>query len=1564
MFVRQTFTRVKPRAKPGIDGIQTRSKQRSINLETLTARLRKEEEQLALSMAKEDTGGRITRSKAQASSASPAPSIFKLGLEHNYKSYVNHYTVNTLALNKHHHAEERDKKRHLSHKFSLTTASEFKWHGTMVGTRTFIVTTLRQTVLQLESQLAPPTMHLNWPVHKANWVKAVNMCNSPRDFALALSILEGAMKPVLFNHVWRESLGHTRLRRSTAVEREEKKKQEKRERREIADDDLDRTVGVRYTLGLKHQVYKQKGEEYRLTGKNAWRWVSRTRTFTYSPAQRCGLRSGPQKIVVSLRGGQGGIKVVDLQALMKQYHPEEVEDSKEDSASKSTPARSVEEYCLEVSNNYFGQLEVMKKAGIYEPVQVELVNISESLSAPARLMYPKIAKASKLDSFLERRLKMLELSDNSAEEKKPVVKPSMPSPIVPPAVSALKKPQPNFVKIQIKNEDAAASKLILAKLNPDLNKEKSLLPNGILSLEDQDQKGKFIKPSPLKAPGRTCYSSSCRIFANPSSCYSPTCPFKNNMVVNGRDNRFRSLFGELLPNNGKIKIKKDLLAPLTVGQESLLTPKKEEPMEVDSKPNNTTETANKVYLAKITKVTKKPKKMAKGSLPPCWRFTTALTKKKNIMILPTHELKRLSRRGGNREVTGFSYSAKNNPQIWPYGSCPRPSFRTSWLYRNQILGSLHAAALQLRVLWACLRWDDLQAKPPPSGTNTVTTETEVLTTEILKRREVGPYKLRSEYLVRRITVPIDLPSRPREKITPQRSGLRERRRPESPLNKGPTVTEAWVPEEDLEIWEIKQFGEKIEKQSLVVVKEKPAAGSQQSGGDKLRVHMETQLKQQRHSMQQKRLQEVAGGQAAKLALTKPITLASSSSPKPITLALPGGVSSATTPTLTKVAVVTSVNKPGITTFISNSPNNVGGLKGVRRIFQNSRNATKTDTPVTTGTATIGQPQTAPLVTAAPATTPVKLAPGTTILPKNPQFILKASGGPTIVRPTTAFPIRAATTTTTAAARPTLVSAPRPQIQIIQTPTGHLQVRGLQPGQQLIRLNDGRLQLLTIPTTVQQAVATTTTPNGAPATLQLSTGQQFKGTVATTTPAATIQGSKLIQIRPQQAATAATPVRGGPAPVRLQPLTLPGGAGGLTALVTTPLLGATASTTLLQPKPSATAEALTSPPGSPQQQHFVLTPAITQQIVKQALMNQQTSPEIQQKLLALQRHHQKQLDTGEVTVPVKALPVPKPSLLPPPSLVVAHKTTRICTPEQKEDSSRYGVCQQVIRGMLDKIEREEKSTQRRQKAKESAEERKVRANAHKLQAILFKETELLRREIMKKRALIEKELQIEIQAELQEDLAKRAPLQNSNRILTPPTSTTVSRQVSPTKTVIRERKRKASESERPAVVIKKQKLAASPKPSRQPNKLYCICKKPYDKNRFMVGCDMCYNWFHVECIGLSEVDAKNREKYVCTDCAAASQTTKEELYCLCKQPYDESQFYICCDRCQDWFHGRCVGVLQSEADSIDEYICPNCQSNTTINHANLKPLNAQDYENLRLLLKSLQVGYLGIEPRLD
>lgn len=74
--------------------------------------------------------------------------------------------------------------------------------------------------------------------------------------------------------------------------------------------------------------------------------------------------------------------------------------------------------------------------------------------------------------------------------------------------------------------------------------------------------------------------------------------------------------------------------------------------------------------------------------------------------------------------------------------------------------SLHGIASMVRLLYACIRWDDMLSKPPSGGTNTTTTDTDITTREVLARRDVEPQKLRSEYRVRTIVIPLNFLEQP------------------------------------------------------------------------------------------------------------------------------------------------------------------------------------------------------------------------------------------------------------------------------------------------------------------------------------------------------------------------------------------------------------------------------------------------------------------------------------------------------------------------------------------------------------------------------------------------------------------------------------------------------------------------------------------------------------------------------------------------------------------------------------------------------------------------------------
>ncbi|XP_064861193.1 CXXC-type zinc finger protein 1-like [Oncorhynchus nerka] len=53
-------------------------------------------------------------------------------------------------------------------------------------------------------------------------------------------------------------------------------------------------------------------------------------------------------------------------------------------------------------------------------------------------------------------------------------------------------------------------------------------------------------------------------------------------------------------------------------------------------------------------------------------------------------------------------------------------------------------------------------------------------------------------------------------------------------------------------------------------------------------------------------------------------------------------------------------------------------------------------------------------------------------------------------------------------------------------------------------------------------------------------------------------------------------------------------------------------------------------------------------------------------------------------------------------------------------------------------------------------------------------------------------------------------------------------------------------------------------------VYCICRRP-DINCFMIGCDCCNEWFHGDCIGISEKAAKVIRVWYCEKCRAKDGT---------------------------------------------------------------------------------------------
>ncbi|CAC5416108.1 unnamed protein product [Mytilus coruscus] len=59
---------------------------------------------------------------------------------------------------------------------------------------------------------------------------------------------------------------------------------------------------------------------------------------------------------------------------------------------------------------------------------------------------------------------------------------------------------------------------------------------------------------------------------------------------------------------------------------------------------------------------------------------------------------------------------------------------------------------------------------------------------------------------------------------------------------------------------------------------------------------------------------------------------------------------------------------------------------------------------------------------------------------------------------------------------------------------------------------------------------------------------------------------------------------------------------------------------------------------------------------------------------------------------------------------------------------------------------------------------------------------------------------------------------------------------------------------------------------------------------------------------------------------ASTGSTGALYCTCRGPYT-GEFMISCDRCSEWYHGRCVGISPQEDEEWEnqDYICSGCKT---------------------------------------
>merc|ERR1711997_358022 len=241
------------------------------------------------------------------------------------------------------------------------------------------------------------------------------------------------------------------LKKISQAMKDDKKKSEKRERKE-QEEEAERLrpymTFVKYTLGLKHQVSKQRGEEYRAHGQNGWLWLSSSRNFSPSDSSKLGLRAGAYRLAVKytdIRDGSFKIVLMEPKAFTYLLGKQEAidnniekmdttdtsHDSENQSPKEGDAENKIEDKIPKVALKDEEKPVVerkkleqaLKNAKLNWQVPDEnmfqdVIDVQAALSNPTRILYPKVAKTTRvLDHFLSRRLQLKQLEERRIELK-------------------------------------------------------------------------------------------------------------------------------------------------------------------------------------------------------------------------------------------------------------------------------------------------------------------------------------------------------------------------------------------------------------------------------------------------------------------------------------------------------------------------------------------------------------------------------------------------------------------------------------------------------------------------------------------------------------------------------------------------------------------------------------------------------------------------------------------------------------------------------------------------------------------------------------------------------------------------------------------------------------------------------------------------------------------------------------------------------------------------------------------------------------------------------------------
>jgi len=119
--------------------------------------------------------------------------------------------------------------------------------------------------------------------------------------------------------------------------------------------------------------------------------------------------------------------------------------------------------------------------------------------------------------------------------------------------------------------------------------------------------------------------------------------------------------------------------------------------------------------------------------------------------------------------------------------------------------------------------------------------------------------------------------------------------------------------------------------------------------------------------------------------------------------------------------------------------------------------------------------------------------------------------------------------------------------------------------------------------------------------------------------------------------------------------------------------------------------------------------------------------------------------------------------------------------------------------------------------------------------------------------------------------------------------------------------------------------------KNPNKnSFCLCRSK--ETQSMIFCQRCNEWFHYNCIGLTEQAVANIENFYCNDCL--NQNAHLALTYIVPKPVPSTHCYcddkaygkmVMCTRCDIWFHTECTDLSDHDANRLRLFFCAYCMS---------------------------------------